>query len=219
MCISSKMLTFETLFELLRKEKMNPELQSLEETFFQQTVEYLKEKGAILKTEQQGDSIFAADTKKTQLQLESARKIIRELYEKRENKMMNLALLSSRAGVKEAGANMLPEEKRLYEETLDMLNTYRGGVVENILQEKTVSIQRNTVPKDIKTAQKEPTHGKMVRFVHAVPKFVADDLNVYGPFEQEDMSFLPTKTANLLVQRKRVEEVQVENTQNEKNIL
>jgi hypothetical protein len=41
---------------------------------------------------------------------------------------------------------------------------------------------------------------------------VADDLNTYGPFEKEEMSFLPQKTARLLVKRKRAEEIKIENT-------
>ena len=206
------MLTFETLFELLRKEKINPELQKLEEEFFDQTTQYLEEKKAVLKTEQSSDSIFSSDSKKTQLQLENARKIIKEFYEKRENKIVNLAMLSSRANIKESGTNMLPEEKRLYTEILELLDNYREGILHNILKSKKVVIkEKEATPKDIKTEQIESKNGRMVRFLHSVPKFVADDLNIYGPFEQEDMSFLPIKTANLLITRKRAEEIQIEN--------
>ena len=85
------MLTFETLFELLRKEKINPELQKVEDEFYNLTSQYLEEKHAVLKTEQSSDSIFSSDSKRTMLQLENAKKIIKELYEKRENKIVNLA--------------------------------------------------------------------------------------------------------------------------------
>lgn len=207
------MLTFETLFELLRKEKINPELQKLDEDFFNQTTQYLEEKKAVLKTEQSSDSIFSSDSKKTQLQLENAKKIIKEFYEKRENKIVNLAMLSSRANIKESGTNMLPEEKKLYGEILELLDNYREGILHNILKNKKVEIkERVGTPKDIKTEQNQSENGRMVRFLHAVPKFVADDLNIYGPFEQEDMSFLPKKTAKLLITRKRAEEIQIENS-------
>ncbi|MDP3917323.1 MAG: hypothetical protein Q8Q42_03480 [Nanoarchaeota archaeon] len=208
------MLTFEALFELLRKEKINPELQKLEEDFYNHALDYFEEKGAIIHTEKTTDSIFSMDAKRTQLQLDNARKILKEFYEKRENKIINLAMLSSRANIKETGINMLNEEKRLYNDILEHLNNYRQGILHNILTGRKVSIKANSPPKDIKTKQSQSSECKMVRFLHSVPKFVGDDLKVYGPFEQEDMSYLPQKTANLLINRKRVEEIKIENTQN-----
>ncbi len=206
------MLTFEALFELLRKEKINPELQKLEEDFFNQTVQYLQEKTAILETEQKADSIFSSDAKKTALQLENAKKIIKEFYEKRENKIINLAMLSSRAQIKDTVTNLLPEEKKIYKETLDLLTRYREGILYNILSTQKVQLTKIVLPKDIKTDQNQSSDSKMVRFLHPVPKFVADDLNIYGPFEQEDMSFLPNRTASLLIKRKRAEEIKIENS-------
>ena len=207
------MLTFETLFELLRKEKINPELQKLEDDFYQQTVNYLKDKSTIVETEQKTESIFSADAKKTQLQLENAKKIIKEFYEKRESKIINLAMLSSRAEIKETGINMLKEEKKLYKEALETLNRYRTGILQNTLTGNKISVKSlKAPPKDIKTVQEQSTGNRMVRFLHSVPKFVADDLNIYGPFEQEDMSSLPRKTANLLIKRKRAEEIKIENS-------
>jgi DNA replication initiation complex subunit (GINS family) len=82
-----------------------------------------------------------------------------------------------------------------------------------MLKSKKILIKRKELlPKDIKTQQNESQNGKMIRFLHSVPKFVADDLNIYGPFEQEDMSFLPKKTANLLINRKRAEEIKIESS-------
>ncbi len=207
------MLTFETLFELLRKEKINQELQKLDEEFFNQTIQYLQEKAAILKTEQDSDSIFSSDSKKTQLQLDNAKKIIKEFYEKRENKIVNLAMLSSRAGIKESGTNMLKEEKKLYNELLETFGDYRNGILYNVLKGKKVEVSRKIeTPKDIKSQHGQSEKNKMVRFLHSVPKFVANDLNTYGPFEQEDVSYLPRKTAELLIKRKRAEEIKVEST-------
>ncbi len=45
----------------------------------------------------------------------------------------------------------------------------------------------------------------MVRFISAVPKFVGPELEVYGPFEPEDMASLPKKMANILVKKGRAE--------------
>jgi len=207
------MLTFETLFELLRKEKFNQELQKLDEDFFIDITQYIEEKTAILNTEQKSDSIFSTDARKTQLQLENAKRIIKELYEKRENKIINLAIMSSRAEIKESGTNMLPQEKKIFKEAIDLLNNYRTDILHNLLKGEKVNIKKKTItPKDIKTKFSQKSEGKLIRFLHSVPKFVADDLNIYGPFENEDMGNIPQKTADLLIKRKRAEEIKIENS-------
>jgi DNA replication initiation complex subunit (GINS family) len=207
------MLTFETLFEILRKEKFNQELQKLDEDFFEDIIQYIEEKTAVLNTEQKSDSIFSTDARKTQLQLENAKRIIKELYEKRESKIINLAIMSSRAEIKESGANMLREERKIFRESTELLNNYRADILYNLLKGEKVSLKKKKItPKDIKTKLNQKSEGKLIRFLHSVPKFVADDLNIYGPFENEDMGNIPKKTADLLIKRNRAEEIKIENS-------
>ena len=48
---------------------------------------------------------------------------------------------------------------------------------------------------------------KMVRFVHAVPKFVGEELEEYGPFEEEDVASLPAEIARILINKGRAEKI------------
>ena len=48
---------------------------------------------------------------------------------------------------------------------------------------------------------------KLIRFIHAVPKFVGKDLEDYGPFEEEDIANLPAEIADVLIIKGRVEEI------------
>jgi DNA replication initiation complex subunit (GINS family) len=90
-------LTYENLYEILRSEKYKPELQKLENTFYKDILNYLKEKKSILNSQQKKDSIFAkSEIEKTKKQIKNISKIIRELYEKREIKIIQLGLLGSR---------------------------------------------------------------------------------------------------------------------------
>ena len=43
--------------------------------------------------------------------------------------------------------------------------------------------------------------------MQAIPQFVGDDLEVYGPFESEDISNLPTRVAEVLIKNNRAEEL------------
>jgi len=48
---------------------------------------------------------------------------------------------------------------------------------------------------------------KLVRFLHPVPKFVGRELEVYGPFEREDIANLPKEIAEVLIIKGRAEEM------------
>ena len=54
-------ISYETLFELLRREKTRDELQKLEDSFFTDVVNYLKEKEEFLQNQKKKQDLFAAD--------------------------------------------------------------------------------------------------------------------------------------------------------------
>lgn len=205
-------MTYEKLYDLLRKEKYSQELQKVDENFFRSIIKYLEEKSAIIDAQKSKDSIFAGEIEKTEKQLVNVKKIVKELYEKRENKIMQLALFSSRIKERDIPPVLLPEERKLFLEILEVLNRFRGSVLESVIEKKVPSVPESK-PKDIKRTEEDSEKAselKVVRLLHPVPQFVANDLNIYGPFEEEDTSVLPKKTANVLIKKKRAEEIKSE---------
>lgn len=194
-------ITYESLYEALRKERNYPELQKLDPDFLKNVVNYLKEKESIVEM-QRSKSQFSSDIGKTQIQLENVKKLIREIYEKREGKIIQLAILISR---NESGnvstSSMLPEEIRLYNNLLATLNMFRKGILTNLLNKLSPSLEES--PKELKSQASQQDTTKLVRFLYPTPKFVGDDMNIYGPFETEDIANLPEKVANLLIEKKR----------------
>src|SRR3990167_10664764 len=87
-------ITYESLYDILRKEKYKPELQKISANFFKHTIDYINTKKSIL--DNQKTSIFSAELQKTQTQLNNIKRILKEIYERRENKIIQLALFSSR---------------------------------------------------------------------------------------------------------------------------
>ena len=195
-------ITYETVYELLRKEKYETELQLLPQTFFNDVIEYIKEKQTILDSQRAQKSIFSKEAEKTEKQIQNVKKILKELYEKRENKIVQLALFSSRTSISQEYQNMLLEEQEFFNLLLNLLNTYRTGILFNLINLKLPSI---SLPKDIKTENKEKS--KLVRFLYSVPKFIGEDLNIYGPFNEEDIANLPSRAANVLINKKRAQEI------------
>ena len=121
-------------------------------------------------------------------------------------------MFHSRTSSSQEFSNMLPEEMELYKRICNELNLFRISILKSLLQGNTPELPVLGESKTLKTSENQQntqnTGLKLVRFLNAVPKFVGDDLKVYGPFEEEDMANLPEKVANVLIENKRVEQIQ-----------
>lgn len=203
-------ITYETLFEFLMREKNREELQKLEPQFFSNLVEYLKEKQGVLNKEHL--DVFSEEEKeKTEKQLRSIKKVVKELYERREKKILNIALIKSRtaSNVIDTSA-LLEEEKRLFESLVNTLDQYRTDILFSLISAKQPEIKTQLQePKATEETpeQKQEKAVKTIRFVSAVPKFLGKELEVYGPFEEEDIASLPSDVADVLIKKGRAEEM------------
>ncbi len=201
-------ITYETLYELLRREKLRPEIQKLEDSFFEDIVKYLKEKHSILESQKSKDSVFSQlEIEKTKRQIDNILKIIKEIYEKRENKIVNLALMSSRTESENKTPLMLKEEKELYTNLLNDLIKSRKDILKNILEAKLPLIEKTEKPKGLKSYSEPENSIKLIRFLQEIPQFVGTDLDTYGPFDKEDIANLPLEIADLLIKKEKAEEI------------
>ena len=195
-------ITYETLYELLRREKSRSEIQDLGNDFFNDVIKYVKDKRDILESQKSKDNVFASrEIERTTKQLSSIYTILKELYEKRENKIINSALLNSRNDSNVDVSVLLPDEIKFYESLRNNLNLYRKGILSNLLEGKLPVLEE---PKVIKSDFKDKM---LIRFINPVPKFVGSNGFSYGPFEEEDIANLPLDIANLLVEKERVEKI------------
>ncbi len=194
-------ITYDTLYEILRLEKTRREIQELDRDFFKNMISYLNEKQEILDTQQKQNNIFSKEFEKTQKQIQNIKKMIKELYEKRESKIVQIAMYSSRIQEKPDSSNLLSEEKEFLSSVSKTLNKYRKDILFNLLKNKLPEISKEEI------IQESTPKNKFIRFAQALPKFVGDDLNTYGPFEEEDMANIPEKVANVLINRKKAEEI------------
>jgi DNA replication initiation complex subunit (GINS family) len=216
-------ITYETLFELLRREKTRKELQKLDSEFFQDVINYITEKKNAFDLLKDKTDLFAAEEKlKAEKQLQNTKKIIKELYERREKKIISIAIDSSKtfSTVIDTSA-MLNEEKTFFESVLNILNRFRKELLFSILeaQQPNITEEKEEVKEEKKTgAAQLPAEEKkeeiteeqkkeisMIRFLHPVPKFVGKNLEEYGPFDKDDVANIPSELAELLVNKGRAE--------------
>ncbi|MCP3683058.1 MAG: DNA replication complex GINS family protein [bacterium] len=195
-------ITYETIFELLMREKNREELQKLDDDFFKNLSEYIADKNKVLSTPTL--NVFSDEKDKTTKQVQNIYRMIRELYERREKKVVNLSIIRSRTGsdVIDTSA-MLEDENRLFESVVSQLDTYRNIMLNKMTNPPEEPAQpAPQEPEAPAVSQRETT---MVRFLHEVPKFVGKELEVYGPFGEEDIASLPSELANILIQKGRAE--------------
>tara|TARA_Y100000031_G_C8192473_1_gene372055 strand:- start:184 stop:852 length:669 start_codon:yes stop_codon:yes gene_type:complete len=211
-------ITYETLYETLKRERDISDLQKLDPTFFAEFVNYLNEKEKLLEKD---DSLFSYDEKKkVEKQIDNAKRIIKEIYERREKKILYIALIKSRTKSNVIDmSSFMENEKKFFNEVVSVLDSFRAKIIDNVMVGKPLSkIVNETKGKEVTTEEKPSTVNgtkgekrkstKLVRFLYSVPKFVGKELEEYGPFVEEDVASLPTEIAELLLSKGRVEEIQ-----------
>jgi len=212
-------ITFDTIFELLRNEKNKSELQKLDETFFKDVVDYLTEKNQMVISADSNAMFAQNDLMNTQTQILNIKKMLKDLYDKRESKIINMALNKARTGSNIIDTSaLLSEEMELYISVSEIFSKFRNDVLMNVLNSKIPAVNKIKLTIDDCSSSSDglssdssnnstQSGNKMIRFISAVPKFVGKDLEVYGPFEEEDIANLPSEIADVLVLKERAEEI------------
>ncbi len=224
-------ITYETLFDLLKREKDRVELQRLEPEFFVNVLSYLREKRQFAS---QQESASYDEKMKSHREMDNIRKLIKELYDRREKKIVMIAIDQSRTKSNLVDfSHMLKEERELFEQLMHILDGFREGILTSILNERLPAIytslderrssheghaaappaepsSNQAVPPIQQSSASDDKPTALVRFLHPVPKFVGPELNEYGPFSEDDIASLPKEIAHVLMAKGRAEELHEE---------
>ena len=228
-------ISYETLFELLRIERSKTELQTLPDSYIEDVKNLIDLQVKGLRSIDNED-----EKKKGEIHIKNMLKILNEIYERREKKIMNMALDKSKT--KSAiidFSKFLEKEKEMFHEIIALLDKYRLNMTEGVLSMGEIK-ENSEQPKDEISSpedkkeempeqagnvenngssvepgpevQSSPEKKKMrtVRFLSAMPSFLGPELGEYGPFDEEDIANLPSKIVDLLVQKKRAEEIVID---------
>ena len=208
-------VTYETLFDLLRREKGRNELQQLDSSFYEDVSLYLKEKIDSLSS-----SSSRGEQEKINIQLKNVKKILRELYELREKKIINLATSKVRTNSNLIDTSkLLSKEKELFDEACELFSKFKEKILEDVLRGEMVGSGKPSVssgevvkeePKKSVSAESEDVSSSDVvgvRILHDLPKFLGVDKKIYGPFKKGDETKMPFGTAKLLLDKKRAERI------------
>jgi len=180
------MITYNDLYEALRKEKYSEQLQGLPKKFIEDVAAYFEEKKRF---SEKDDDMFSEVAIKNKKKLENAISNFRELIRLRKKKILNLAFVASQVGIsKKDFENLMAFEKELFEEIVKDLEN----------AEKSLS--------GVMSGQKEE-EGKhrLVRFVEEIPEFLNYEGESEGPFEKGEIANLERDVVEILIKDGKVE--------------
>jgi DNA replication factor GINS len=169
-------ITYELIRKIQREEQRDTKPTKLPENFFEAVAQYIEKK---LKTE-----------KKSGLEIKNVMRLIEDIFNRRERKILNLAIIGARTNI--PPENLLEEEKVFYDQLVNLIKKRREEKLEKILRGE---------KKEFAT---------VVVFKEDVPQFVGVDEKTYGPFKKGDIAKLPEENVKILLARNVVEEVKVE---------
>lgn len=196
---SNVAITYETLFELLRREKNRGELQELDPAFYRNVINYLIQKRLLLDKPLESGSVFGVEEKmKTEKQLLNIHRLVRELYERREKKIVDMALNKSRyPSFSIDESSLLVEEIPFFGEIKSTFDSYRTDVLSRVLDAKEAVV--------IEEPKAEDSNLTKVKFTDKVDQFAGPDMELYGPYEKGATEYFDERIVKLLKARGCIE--------------
>lgn len=173
------MITYNDIYEALRKEKYSEVLQPISKRFILEVAEYLKDKKEITENK---DDLFSDSILKSKKQLENAVSIFRELMLRRKKKLLNLAFIARETGVtKRDFDNMLDSEKEMFDKIVKSMEESDKTVADMLGGKKSVE-----------------KSNKMIMFKDNVEEFMDLTGELLGPFEKGEVANLSEEVVKIL---------------------
>ena len=212
--------SYDDIYEMLRTEKYSIDLQQISQEQMQKIREYLDSKKSLLQKQKESGLFDKTAREHLKLELENARRALRELYERREKKVINRAIFTARSDFKiKDTTNFLAFEEKSYLSLLDILkeshvkffSNFRAAGVEKVAvpeQEQQASVPQ-AAPESLPPQQIEPpVNLREINITSSVPQMVGMDLAMYGPFKEADIVKVPEEIASLLLTQGKASEIE-----------
>jgi len=223
---------YEDIYEISRNEKFSSDLQELTKEDLRKIKEYFKEKEKATQGQNQSTNLFATHNRaKVQIEISNASRVIKDLLERRERKLINRAVFNSRVdnSIRDT-SNMLEIEEELYDQLIFVIKRFRKGFTATIDNDgnypsKTMQKLKLRGDIDIKTHFKEGQTAAKKELKESIskqveknkeeseklkeyiltsdtPEFYGPNMTKYGPFTAGDKIKLPKEVIKLLEAQK-----------------
>lgn len=207
-------ITYEKLYDLLRQEQTEASLQKLPNSFFTDLLQYLRTKQRRLEKAKETDNVFGSSQyDEIRLQLKNISKLITDLYERREKKIVQLALNKSRTKSRNIDtSNLLVEENSLLLSLTNLLDEYREQIPHQLLalrmpfedkpEALNVKQYKEVEQKEDEYPTVEPSKEYVV--LDDIPEFLGPDMKMYGPYGKDEKVEIPDQVASVLKAQQKI---------------
>jgi len=191
-------INYKTLRKIQQTEKASPTLTAINQSFYIDLSEYLKNLEDRLEKE--------SNSQKKMLlrdEIQNTKKIVTNIYEQREKKVLLAAISKARGGDPDL-KNLVDEEKKLFDSTLQTMNETR----EKLLNKKTENIEKPSkeTAKTKEKKEEQTNTNPIVMVTNDIPEFIGTDANKYV-LKKGDVLSLPEDMSETLSKRGMVKEV------------
>jgi len=175
------MISYNDVYELLRKEKYSEVLQSLPKNFIDDFNEYIQDKK---EQSVQEDNLFVDSVAKNKKQLENSVALFKELMLRRKKKILALVFVAAETGImKRDYENMLGFERDIFDK---LVRAFDEGEKE-----------LNRLLNGTKKGEKELN--RMIIFTENVEQFVDMTGGIVGPYSSGQLANLDARVSELFV--------------------
>ena len=195
--------TYEDIYELLRGEKYSTDLQQITPELLKKICLYFELKQELMQKQKESALFEKSSRDQLKPEIENATRALRDLYERREKKIINRAIFTARSDFKiKDTTNFLPAEEKMYLCMIDILreaNDSFFNAIKNANTAKTAEEPAIETSMPILVASEPSIAFKEVKILQSVPQLVGTDLKSYGPYRETEVVKIPEEIANLLL--------------------
>lgn len=227
-------ISYEYLFDLLRREKTREDLQSIDKNFYNDMFSSLDSREqSIRQKELQKSLVMNAELEKEKIEIKNIRKILNEIKDRRQKKIILLAL--SRARIPSTIINhevFTSDEENFFNSCVELFRKFKNNnhLLSEKVEHKPIIEKENPSPepklepkleseplpkedkaevdqeKDVSLPKNNETNSVQevkVQFLEDTPNFYGPKKELLGPFKKDDIVVLPEIIAEILINKGR----------------
>jgi len=195
-------ISYKNLRKIQQMEKNSPVLTGLKSGFYNELFEYLEKLDKRLEKESSSQKqILLKD------EIQNTRKIVANVYEQREKKILLAAVSKARSGNPDR-KNMLDVEKNLFDAVLGLLLQSREWFLENKTKkyENVTNSEKTESKKENIVEEKQENSNPVLLVTKGIPEFIGTDTKRYN-LRKDDVVSMPENMSDMLLKRNVAEKI------------
>ena len=228
-------ISYEYLFDLLRREKTREDLQSIDKDFYKNIFFNLNKREKIIQEKQSQTSLITnIDFEKEKIEVKNIRKIAQDIMDRRQKKIILLGLTRARIPGTIINNDLFTErEEEFFNKCVELFRKFKHEVESSIISEydnqdnlnvedKPIEIPKQIDEQEQKPETKEVEEPKIIQekevkkeeyktikveFLNEITKFYSPNKEILGPFEKGQIAEVPEIIANILIKKGRAKKI------------